>query len=97
MAYVVAATWIAKDGAEDRVAETIRTMTPLSRAEEGTLLYQAQVSVENPRHFFLYEQYVDAEAYEAHKASQHFQDLVIGFALGQLEERRVSTFETLGT
>jgi len=40
-------------------------MTPLSRAEEGNLFYQAQVNAEDPCTFFIYEQYVDEAAYEA--------------------------------
>ena len=64
MAFVVAAIWKAKEGEEKRVEETIVKMTPLSRAEEGNLFYQAQVNPEDPRTFFLYEQYVDEAAYE---------------------------------
>lgn len=94
MAFVVAATWIAKPGNEKAVAEAITTMTPLSRAEEGNLGYQAQVSTEDPCHFLLYEVYADAAAYDAHKASPHFQEHVVGHALSLLEERRVATFET---
>ena len=45
MAFVVAAIWKAKEGEEKRVEETIRKMTPLSRAEEGNLYYQAHRSL----------------------------------------------------
>jgi quinol monooxygenase YgiN len=95
MAFVVAATWTAKEGEEQRITEVIRTMTPLSRAEEGNLFYQAQVSPDDPRVFFLYEQYVDAAGYEAHKASDHFQKHVFGHAIEYLESRAVQTYETL--
>ena len=70
MAFVVAATWMAKEGEEKRVEETIVKMTPLSRAEEGNLFYQAQGHPDDPRTFFLYEQYVDEAGYEAHKATR---------------------------
>ena len=46
---------------------------PLSRQEPGNLFYQAQVSPDEPETFFLYEQYTDAQAYEDHKNSEHFQ------------------------
>jgi quinol monooxygenase YgiN len=95
MAFVVAATWRAKPGEAERVAAVIRTMTPLSRAEPGNLFYQAQVSPEEPETFFLYEQYVDAEAYEDHKASPHFQEHVVGDALERLAERTVRTYRTV--
>jgi quinol monooxygenase YgiN len=95
MAFVVAATWKAKEGEEGRVEEVIRTMTPLSRDEEGNLFYQAQVNPEDPRTFFLYEQYTDEAAYEAHKATPHFQEHVFGYILEYLEERSVKTYTTI--
>jgi quinol monooxygenase YgiN len=95
MAFVVAATWLAKQGEEKRVEETIVKMTPLSRAEEGNLFYQAQVNPEDPRTFFLYEQYVDEAAYEAHKATPHFQENVFGYIIEYLAERSVKTFTTI--
>ncbi|HEX4904780.1 MAG TPA: putative quinol monooxygenase [Acidimicrobiales bacterium] len=95
MAFVVAAIWKAKEGEEARVEQTIREMTPLSRAEEGNLYYQAQVNPADPRTFFLYEQYVDEAGYEAHKATPHFQEKVFGYILDYLEERAVSTYTTI--
>lgn len=95
MAYVVAAIWTAKDGQEDRIAEVIRIMTPLSRAEPGCLFYQAQRSPENPRVFFLYEQYVDQAGYEAHMATPHFEQYVRGEAIPNLESRERAFYETI--
>lgn len=96
MAFVVAATWKARPGEEAAVREIIAAMTPPSRAEPGCLAYQAQVSTQDPTRFLLYEQYVDAAAYDAHKATPHFQRLVVGRALALLESREVATWETLG-
>jgi quinol monooxygenase YgiN len=95
MAFVVAAIWKAKPGEEKRILEVIKTMTPLSRAEPKCLYYQAQVSPGDPATFFLYEQYADAQGYEAHKASDHFQQHVFGHAIDYLAERQVSTYETI--
>jgi quinol monooxygenase YgiN len=95
MAFVVAAIWKAKAGEEKRIREVIGIMTPLSRQEPGNLFYQAQVSTQDPTKFFLYEQYTDAAAYDAHKATEHFQRYVFGYAVDYLEAREVSTYETL--
>lgn len=95
MAFVVAATWKAKPGEEERIREVIRLMTPLSRKEPGNLYYQAQVSSRDPAKFFLYEQYIDAQAYEDHKASTYFQTYVAGYAIRYLESREVETYETI--
>ena len=71
-------------------------MTPLSRAEAGNLFYQAQVSPKDPLTFVLYEQYVNEAAYDAHKATPHFQEHVVARALPWLESRNVVTLETIG-
>lgn len=95
MAFVVAAIWKAKPGEEDRIVDVIKTMTPLSRAEPKNLFYQAQVSPTDPTTFFLYEQYTDEQGYEDHKASEHFQKHVFGYAIDYLAERQVTTYETI--
>src|ERR687895_1881849 len=66
MAYVVAATWTAKEGEQDRIRGVIEAMTRPSRAEQGCLLYQGHRSLEKPTQFFLYEAYVDEAAYRSH-------------------------------
>src|SRR5437764_15279463 len=95
MAYVVAAMWTAKEGQEETILEVIKKMTPLSRQEPGCLYYQAQRSLDNPRIFFLYEQYVDAAGYETHMATPHFEQYVKGEAIPNLESRERALYETL--
>jgi quinol monooxygenase YgiN len=95
MVFVVAATWLAKEGEEGRVEQVIRKMTPLSRSEKANLFYQAQVSPDDPRMFFLYEQYIDEAGYEAHKATPYFQENVFGYIIEYLEERSVKTYTTI--
>jgi len=92
MAYVVCAKWRAKEGKADRLLEVIEEMTPPSRAEPGNVYYQAQRSAENPRLFFLYEQYADEAGYEAHMASEHFTRLVKEEAIPNILEAREREF-----
>ncbi len=95
MAYVVTAKWTAKPGEEERIARICAEMTEPSRAEPGNLFYQAHRSPENPRLFYLYEQYVDEGGYEAHMASEHFTRLVKEDAIPNLESREREFFVTL--
>jgi quinol monooxygenase YgiN len=96
MAYVVCAKWTAKEGREDRLAQICEEMTEPSRAEPGNRFYQAHRDPDNPRLFFLYEQYVDAGGYEAHMASEHFTRLVTEEAIPEILETRAREFyETL--
>jgi (4S)-4-hydroxy-5-phosphonooxypentane-2,3-dione isomerase len=96
MATVLAARWRALEGKEELIAEILRIMTPLSRSEPGCLFYQPHRSVDDPQLFFLYEQYSDQAAVDAHRASPHFQEHVIGKAIPNLESRVVDTFVTDG-
>jgi quinol monooxygenase YgiN len=92
MAYVVCAKWRAKEGKEGRLAEICNEMTEPSRAEPGNLFYQAHRSPDEPRLFFLYEQYVDEAGYEAHMASEHFTRLVKDEAIPNILESREREF-----
>ncbi len=95
MAYVVAALWRAKEGDEERIREIIEIMTPLSRGEPACRFYQAHRSPDDPRLFFLYEQYDDAAGYDAHMATDHFEKYVRGEAIPRLESRERAFYVTL--
>ena len=95
MAYVVSAKWTAKPGEEERIARICAEMTEPSRAEPANRFYQAHRSTEDPRLFYLYEQYDDEAGYEAHMASEHFTRLVKGEAIPNLEARAREFYETL--
>jgi|SRR5919108_3288961 quinol monooxygenase YgiN len=95
MAYVVAATYRSKEGEEERIREILELMGPPSRAEPGCLFYQAHRSPDDPRVFFLYEQYEDEAGYEAHQSTEHFQRLIKGDAIPRLETRERTFYETM--
>jgi quinol monooxygenase YgiN len=95
MAYAVAATYRCKEGEEDALLELLETMGPLSRQEPGCLFYQAHRSPDDPRVFFLYEQYADESGYEAHQATPHFERYIKGNAIPRLESRERSFFVTI--
>lgn len=95
MAYVVTAKWTANPGHEDRIARICDEMTEPSRAEPGNHFYQAHRSPEDPRLFYLYEQYEDEAGYEAHMESEHFTRLVKGEAIPHLESREREFYVTL--
>jgi quinol monooxygenase YgiN len=96
MAYVVAAKWRAKPGKEGRLAEICAEMTEPSRNEPGNVFYQAHRAPNDPRLFFLYEQYVDEAGYEAHMDSEHFTRLVKQEAIPDvLEAREREFYETV--
>jgi quinol monooxygenase YgiN len=95
MPYVLAARWVAKEGEEENVQAALEKLAGPSRAEPGCLMWQPHRDPDDPRVFFFYEQYTDAEAFEAHGASEHFQEHGLGDAIPRLESRERTFYETL--
>ncbi|HUM06900.1 MAG TPA: putative quinol monooxygenase [Terriglobales bacterium] len=69
---VLAVTWMAKMGREAEVATIFEKLSAESRKEPGCLMYQVHKHKTEPRRFFIYEQYQDDAALEAHRAAPHF-------------------------
>jgi quinol monooxygenase YgiN len=84
MAYCLAVRFTVKEGELDAVLAALGPLVENSRAEPGCLMYQAHRDPENPNAFFLYEQYEDEAAYQAHSESEHFNT----YAVGEMFPRR---------
>ncbi len=69
---VLAVTWTAKAGKEVEVAALFSKLTQESRKEPGCVMYQVHRHKTDPRRFFIYEQYKDDTALEAHRAAPYF-------------------------
>jgi quinol monooxygenase YgiN len=87
MAYCLAVKWTIKEGELDAVLAALRPLTEASRAEPGCLMYQPHRDPENPNVIFLYEQYADEAALQAHGESEHFKT----YAVGECFPRRESS------
>jgi quinol monooxygenase YgiN len=69
---VLAVTWMAKAGHDGDVPPILAKLTEESRKESGVLMFQVHRHKTEPRRFFIYEQYKDEAALEAHRSTQHF-------------------------
>jgi quinol monooxygenase YgiN len=69
---VLAVTWMARQGREGEVVAVFAKLAEESRKEPGCLMYVVHRHKTEPRRFFVYEQYKDDAALEAHRASPHF-------------------------
>ncbi len=74
---VLAVTWVANAGHEDEVAGIFGKLEAASRREPGCLMYIVHRHQDDPRHFFIYEQYRDEAALQAHRDSAHFQEYAV--------------------
>ncbi|MEO3402971.1 putative quinol monooxygenase [Mucilaginibacter sp. CAU 1740] len=85
----VFAKWQVKEGELDTVLNLLTEVTQKSTAEEGNLFYNIHQSNTEPNTLILAEAYVDEAAVATHRASAHFQDVVIGKVVPLLAERKV--------
>lgn len=69
---VLAVTWMAKQGREGEVSTIFGKLTEASRKEPGCVMYLVHRHKTDARRFFVYEQYKDDAALEAHRSSPHF-------------------------
>ena len=83
---VLAVTWVAHPGHEAEVAGIFGKLETASRQEPGCLLYIVHRHRDNPARFFIYEQYRDEAALQAHRDSPHFQEYAVK-ALADIGER----------
>lgn len=95
MAYVVTALWRARDGEETNVRRILDEFVPLARAEPACRQFTAHTSPDDPRLFFLYEQYDDEAGFESHAASEHVERLIRGDAVARLERRERTIYESV--
>src|SRR5579863_9588521 len=68
----VAATWVARDGEADVVADILARFAPQARREPGVKLFLVHRGVENPAQFLFYELFDDEAAFTAHQRTGHF-------------------------
>ncbi len=84
---VLAVNWLAHEGHAQEVAVIFAKLEAASRQEPGCLMYVVHRHTDDPRRFFIYEQYRDAAALEAHRSSPHFQEYAVK-ALRNIGERQ---------
>ena len=95
MAYVVKAVWHVAPDRVDQVVSLFQQLAPLSRQEPGNLVYEAYRDPAEPTVITLFEKYADQAAFDAHLASEHFQNYALAQLIPLLEGRERSIYESL--
>jgi quinol monooxygenase YgiN len=83
----LAVTFVIKPGHEDEAIALFGKLTEHTRTEPGCRMYLAHRSTTDSRRFFLYEQYDDQAALDAHRAAPHFEQYLKGGLLPIIESR----------
>ena len=82
------ARYYVQPGQADVVEAALGRMAEAVRADEpACLLYNANVSVDDPNLYCLYEVYEDEGALVAHRETPHFKEIIEGIVVPVLEKR----------
>ncbi len=81
-----------KPGTEQECIRLCRQMTEESLKEPGCTQYAVSQSTENPRHFVIFEEYVDELALRLHRDSPHFDRFITGGVDALVESRTRELF-----
>jgi quinol monooxygenase YgiN len=76
----------------ERVAQALQSLAEATRHEPDNISYQFFQSRENPQHFVILERYRSESGLDAHRATQHFQEIGIGIIAPLLERKEVESF-----
>ncbi|MEU2726277.1 putative quinol monooxygenase [Streptomyces griseoviridis] len=95
MAFAVIAHYRCAPDDEGAVRAALLTAREGTRAEPANLAYEVHAVADEPGGFLLYERYADREGFAAHKASPHFEEVIVGRVWPLLTERSVTFAEVL--
>lgn len=93
---VLVARYQVKAGKAGEVLEALTRMARFVKEQEpGCKLYQVNRSTENPDHFLLYEQYADQAAFEGHRTTPHFKEIIEAIVIPLLDKRERELYELI--
>ncbi|HZU66594.1 MAG TPA: putative quinol monooxygenase [Ktedonobacteraceae bacterium] len=91
----LAVTYIIQPGHEAEALDLFHKMTEHTHKEPGNVLYIVHRSPNDPRRFFLYEQYKDQDALEAHRSADYFTQFITNGLWKITESRIAETYEPI--
>ena len=84
---IVVARYVVAAGHEETVVGLLRANAEASRQEPGCLEFSVLQDVDDPARILLYEQYTDEEAFQSHRRTPHFRDIIEARVVPLLDER----------
>jgi len=82
-----------KPGTENDVLPLVEQLVDAARTEPGNLAFDAYRNMREPTSYVLLERYASREALAAHRASPHFQEIVIEQLVPRLTTRTIDEFD----
>lgn len=87
--------WRIKESETAGILNLLPELVDKTRKEKGNILYHIYQSADNDSELFLHERYIDADALEIHKNTAHYQQIVMGRIIPNLEVREVTLLKKL--
>ena len=84
---IVVARYVVSEGNVDTVVPLLQANAAASRDEPGCLEFTVFQDADEPRRLLLYEQYIDEAAFQAHRHTPHFHDIIEAQVVPLLDER----------
>ena len=94
---IVDARYVVAEGHESRVAGLLRKNAEASRAEPGCLEFSVYQEIDYPRAFLLYELYTSEDAFQDHRRTPHFEDIIELQVVPLLRERTWTRMQEMPT
>jgi quinol monooxygenase YgiN len=89
----IIARYTVSAGKEDEVLALLSKLTAAARSEPGNRAFTVYRQVDADREVVLLERYASAAAFEEHRATAHFKDLVLDRIVPLLDRREVETYD----
>jgi quinol monooxygenase YgiN len=82
-------------GKEQEVLPLLDELVDVSRTEPGNLSFVAYRQLDDDREIVLLERYASRDAFNAHRETQHFQDLVVEQIIPRLNSRVIESYDVV--
>jgi quinol monooxygenase YgiN len=87
--------WKIKETETAGILKLLPVLAEETKKEAGNVHYAIYQSENDPNELILHERYIDADAQEIHRNSEHYQSIVAGKIIPHLEVREVYVVKQL--
>lgn len=91
----IIAIWKVRPTETERILALLPDLAAQTRSEEGNIFYSVYRSETDPNELILHECYADEHAANAHRKSEHYQNIVVAEIIPCLESRSVTVVKKL--
>jgi quinol monooxygenase YgiN len=82
-----------KPDLEDTILPLVEQLVEATRSEPGNLSFDAYRSLRDPASYVLLERYTSREALAAHRATAHFQEILLSQIVPLLAHRTIEEYD----